>query len=287
MGNTVLRTGITLISVATALIISGCTSIQDKSLDISDLNISRNSAMLEHENIKAATAILIKKSKQYDMLVADNKNMLEELNGAKKNILSLQKTVDDQSMKISFLSGDMVTLSGLVKSLQEKKAILVTDTNNSVPKKEHVNVFTDTQIVVPKVEIVKMPVNKNVPNQKPKEKKVIIPIKKEKVEICQPSNHSSDKSTHPLVKKDGPIETKIVAKEIVKSPFVPSVGKVLLKNDAFFYSSPSNEQKNKGDKVKEGALIEYIGKSKNWYQISDGKYLEKVVAVDVSLNQKK
>lgn len=249
-----------------SLVLSGCVAHNNEpKLNIADLNISKNSHMVEHENMKSATSILIKKSEQYDRIATEQKNLSSALLENNTKIRQLNAKDDDLSMKILFLTDEINKLQNEVLSLKSKQKEPIANPISTVVESPQINTP-----VAPIVKTEPVP-NSKVENNKPKRS----------IKDKDSAKKTSQKCPQDLSKKN-----VLIAAPVVED-FSTSEGKIIVsKNNVFVRSEPIAEKKYVSNSVNEGDVFTYIAQSRSWYKLKSGKYISKKVVVDLSTVKK-
>jgi hypothetical protein len=260
------------VSILASILISGCVP-QGAALNVADLNISKNSIMIEHENIKSATAILIKKSEGYDRFQLDQKNMALQINESNSRYQDLLNKNDDLRSRLSIVSDEVGYLKNEIETLKAKhfeslrsaeKTII--DENKSISINNSPGEIIAPAI--PKVTTIKLSAE-HVP----------LNNKKKKAEPDLVTS-TSNKTNHTQSKKP-PIHT-IVAPAVSMS-FQDSEGKVIVNRpNVFVRTAPELTVKSKSENVGEGDVFTYVAKNKDWYRLKSGAYISSHAVVDLT-----
>lgn len=124
-----------LFSLVVIPFLVGCATPDPKSQQLGslELNISKDSAIVEQENIKSAVAILIKKTEKGDIELAESKSLSNQNKDSIQQLIQqikqLSSKVDDISVKSSMTTDDIKTLKDNLSSFM---ALKIQDNNTSV-----------------------------------------------------------------------------------------------------------------------------------------------------------
>lgn len=236
-----------------------------------DLNISKNAQFIEHENIKSATAILIKKSESYDRIGAEQKNLSSLISENTSLIKQLNTKNDDMSMKLLFLTDEINLLKNELAALKmkQKDSTLPAISTPAASTPPTTQLPIDS-IAAPSVKI------ESVPNTKVSN----VPVK-----TSQKKRPTAQKATQKC--QSAPSKKKVINADPIIETFSDSEGKIIVnKKGVFVRSAPVAEKKYVSANVGEGDVFTYIAQSPNWYKLKSGSYISKKVVVDLSAAKK-
>lgn len=249
-----------------SLALSGCVAHNSEPKpNITDLNISKNSQIVEYENVKLATAILIKKSEQIDRLGVEQKSLSSMLNDSSTKIRELNTKNEDLSMKILFLTDEVNKLQNEISAFKSKQKELSSEIAPlSIEQNEPANQ------TVPVLKVESLP-NSKVENKKPNSTAKYQSVAKKPIQKCQ---------------NDAPKKKILNAAPIIET-FSPREGKIIVnRKNVFVRSEPIAEKRYVSDSVNDGDVFTYVAESRSWYKLKSGNYISKKVAVDLSVSKK-
>lgn len=183
----------------------GCAKpdIKNQQLSDSELNISKDSVIVEQENLKSAVAILIKKSEQGNREAAEakalsnlNRDSVQQL---AQQIKQLNSRIDEIFVKISMTSDDIMALRGSLSSLKSSGV----ENNNTGTIQTSKAASTNAIAIVTAPILVNKKIEKGVDissimtNKTSTNKTIITPLKDADVI----SNESNKRTKHALGKK--------------------------------------------------------------------------------------
>lgn len=269
---------IVAISIITSILIGGCAT-RDNALNITDLNISKNSILVEHENIKSATAILIKKTEMYDRLSQEQKTLSSSIAESNSRNRELSAKIDEMNTRLSMFTDEIGFLKTEIENLKSKSREVI----HPIVQREHddnqtVDINTSIKnIVVPKIQKVSAAkVSSKSPSLSTQQKK-----HKQSVQECT-VNAKQERS-------DGPKQNaiKIVASPVAMN-FQDVTGRIIVNHpNVFARTSPELTAKSVSTHVQEGDVFTYVAKNKDWFKLKSGKYISSKVVIDLSEQNKK
>jgi len=266
---------IVAISIIASILIGGCAT-HDSALNISDLNISKNSILVEHENIKSATAILIKKTEAYDRLSQEQKNLFSTMNESNSHYRELSAKNDELNTRLSLLTDEVGFLKTEIKNLKLKSIETIAPIiQRDMDENKTVDINTSIKNIVakktPKIPAVKVtPANPRISMQQKR--------RKQSVQECT-VNANKQYNNEPK---------QIIVSPPVSMNFQDVSGRVIVNHSKVFVrTSPELTTKSVSTQVQEGDIFTYVAKNKDWFKLKSGKYISSKVVVDLSGQQKK
>ena len=270
---------IVAISIIASILIGGCAT-RDNALNITDLNISKNSILVEHENIKSATAILIKKTEMCDRLSQEQKTLSSSIAESNSRNRELFAKIDEMNTRLSMFTDEIGFLKTEIENLKSKSREVI----HPIVQREHddnqtVDINTSIKnIVVPKIpKVSAAKVSSKSPRLSTQQKK-----RKQSVQECT-VNAKQERSNEP---KQNAI--KIVVSSPVAMNFQDVTGRIIVNHSKVFVrTSPELTAKSVSTHVQEGDVFTYVAKNKDWFKLKSGKYISSKVVVDLSEQNKK
>lgn len=259
--------------------------------DFQDLNLSKNSSMVENEKMRMATAILIKKSRDSDMT-------FRSMSGMNQKQLEMDSILSKMNLTIADLMAKISILSEETSQLKEQVVLLSAKTTLQTSKIEKNDITTsqdnkpaliqskaeNTQVTVPKVISIPMPKDKTV-RYKNREDKKERKEKKQSVKAeCSPKSETILPITEqPKVQKTlTPNGPKNQTNNLQGNDMNQIAGKIIVNRNTYTYKIPENDAAQKSQRIKEGEVLEYVGYNDKWYKLKSGEFVKATSSINLS-----
>lgn len=278
------------ISAVAAVIFTGCAH---KDIGLAqtggDLNISRNSIISEHENMKMAVAILIKKNAEQERQGSELKDIAIKMSNIEANLKSQSLRASDIQMRFDLLASEISNIKSQLDAIKIR---------NNPPAEQ---APTQKQGLSSEIKATPSDLNSSFLTVSPTNKEV--GNKKQNSARAKPQNKCAKENTgvsspkHPLKKinmsgqysTSDKTETEVVKLESTKKlqgktyNMKEMTGKLITKfENVYSHRIPSLDKETRADKISNGAELLYVAKGKDWYRLNNGNFIHKSVVVDLT-----